>query len=157
MTALIVGNLGDSHVRSVTSALKTLGAHSPLVVDAPALQHSGFVLSEVGLEASGGQVAIKDGGRGWLRRYAPAGWGTGIAAGSLESAIHRSFLALVGSISRTGNREWLTRIDEMLKAEDRMFQLEVAAFLGIRVPQTLIASGADRVIEELGERFVVNL
>ena len=113
------------------------------------------MLSDATLEANGGQIATRGGGRGWLRRYAPSGWGTGIAAGSLESAIHRSFLALVGSISRCGVRDWLTRIDEMLKAEDRVFQLELAASLDIRVPQTLIASSADRVIEQLGNRFVV--
>jgi hypothetical protein len=152
---LIVGNPADSHVRSVVNALESLGADPPLVIDAPALQHGGFMLSEAMLEADGGQLPTKGGGRGWLRRYAPSGWGTGIAAGSLESAIHRSFLTLVGSISRSGNRDWLTRIDEMLKAEDRMLQLEIAASVGISVPQTLIASSADRVIEELGDRFVV--
>ena len=155
MNALIVGNPADSHVRSVANGINSLGGDPPLVVDAPALQQGGFMLSGARLETTSGQLEIRDGGRGWLRRYAPAGWGTGIAAGSLESAIHRSFLALVGSISRSGNRTWLTRIDEMLRAEDRMFQLEAAASVGISVPKTLIASSADRVIEELGDRFVV--
>lgn len=155
MNALIVGNPADSRVRSVIQALESLGAERPLVVDAPSLQRGGFVLSATKLEANGGEISNAGGGRGWLRRYAPSGWGTGNVAGSLASAIHRSFLHLVGSISRTGNRVWLTRIDEMLRAEDRMLQLEVANALGITTPQTLVSSSAERVVEQLGDRFVV--
>jgi hypothetical protein len=150
-----VGNLADAHVSAVVSAIETIGAPPPMVVDAPTLRRDGFILSMSSFETKGNRVSTAEGGRGWLRRYAPSGWGVGIPAGSLDAAVHRAFLTLVGSVSRTGNRSWLTRIDEMLRAEDRLVQLEVASSIGVSVPRTLIASDPDRVIEELGSRFIV--
>jgi len=126
-----------------------------MVIDATSLRDGGFTLSETLLETGDRRLDLNDGGTGWLRRYAPSGWGTGIVAGSMESAVHRSFLTLVGSISRSGDRRWLTRIDEMLRAEDRIVQLTAARSLGVSVPRTIIASDAERVIDEFGPRFVV--
>jgi hypothetical protein len=155
LSSLIVGNPSDAHVQAVVRSMDSLGARPPLVVDAPSLLAGGFTLTAKYLETGGTRLSTQSGGTGWLRRYAPARWGAGVVSGSLDSAIHRAFLTLVGCVSRSGNRRWLTRIDEMLRAEDRIVQLEVATSLGISVPRTLIASSAERVIDEFGPRFVV--
>ncbi len=154
MTSLIVGSLADVHVQAVLKEVEALGGPPPIVTDAPSLQEGGFTLSSDCLRTEAGQLSMNE-GRGWLRRYAPSGWGSGVVGGSLEAAVHRSFLTLVGNISRTGGLEWLTRVDEMLRAEDRMVQLETAASIGIKTPRTLITSSAERAIAELGPRFVV--
>ena len=78
--------------------------------DAPGLQENGFTLTLDRFQHAKGATAISNGGRGWLRRYAPAGWGAGTISGSLEAAKKRVFLSLVGSISRLGGRTWLTAL-----------------------------------------------
>ena len=110
---------------------------------------------ERGLTLNGVHVDAAGAHRGWLRRYAPSGWGMGIVAGSLDAATHRSFLTLVGSIARKSSCDWLTPIDNMLRAEDRLVQLDVAARLGILAPRTVVTSSAETAIGEAGQRFVV--
>jgi hypothetical protein len=154
VTSLIVGSLADVHVQAVLKVVQSVGAPPPIVTDARSLQEGGFTLSGDCLHTAAGQLSMSE-GRGWLRRYAPSGWGSGVVGGSLEAAVHRSFLTLVGNISRTGGLEWLTRVDEMLRAEDRMVQLETAASIGIKIPRTLITSSAERAIQVLGPRFIV--
>ena len=127
----------------------------PLLLDAPTLQDGEFTLSERGLTLNGVHVDAAGAHRGWLRRYAPSGWGMGIVAGSLDAATHRSFLTLVGSIARKSSCDWLTPIDNMLRAEDRLVQLDVAARLGILAPRTVVTSSAEIAISELGSNFVV--
>ena len=155
MTALIVGNHSDGHVQAVLHAIEALGTERPLVLDGPTLQDGEFTLTQRGLTLNDTHVDAGKAHRGWLRRYAPSGWGAGIVAGSLEAAVHRSFLTLVGCIARTGSCEWLTPIDSMLRAEDRLVQLDVAASLGVSVPRTVVTSSGEAAIDELGERFVV--
>ena len=132
-----------------------MNADEPFVLDAPLLQSRGFSLTLESLESCGVSLSGKESERGWLRRYAPSDWRTGIVSGSQEAAIHRTFLSLVGSISRLGNRSWLTRVDEMLRAEDRLHQLAVAATLQISIPRTIIASCSKTVVNELGNQFIV--
>ena len=85
-------------------------------------------------------VGLDTSTRGWLRRYAPTLWGAGTLTGSLDSVRRRAFLALVGAISRVGETEWLTPLEAMLRAEDRMLQLQIASELGISVPRTVVTS-----------------
>ncbi len=155
MTALVVGSPSDGHVQAVLRAIEALGAEQPLLLDAPTLRDGQFALTHRGLTLNDLQMDADESHRGWLRRYAPSGWGTGIVAGSLDAAIHRSFLTLVGSIARSSCCDWLTPIDSMLRAEDRLVQLDVAAGLGILVPRTIVTSSEETAIAELGSRFVV--
>ena len=155
MTALVVGSRSDGHVQAVLRAVEALGGEEPLLLDAPTLQDGEFTLSQRGLTLNGVHVDAAGAHRGWLRRYAPSGWGMGIVAGSLDAATHRSFLTLVGSIARKSSCDWLTPIDNMLVAEDRLVQLDVAARLGILAPRTVVTSSAETAISELGSSFVV--
>ena len=122
---------------------------------APRCRTESSHFSERGLTLNGVHVDAAGAHRGWLRRYAPSGWGMGIVAGSLDAATHRSFLTLVGSIARKSSCDWLTPIDNMLRAEDRLVQLDVAARLGILAPRTVVTSSAETAISELGSSFVV--
>ncbi len=79
----------------------------------------------------------------------------GTVAGSLEGVTSRAFLGLVGSISRLGAVEWLTPLDAMLRAEDRLLQLQVVTETGARIPETVVTSDADEASDLLGSRFVV--
>jgi hypothetical protein len=137
------------------ASMASQSSSKPLLLDVTALETGSFSLTNDSLILDDAILKLNDGGMGWLRRYAPSSWGIGVVAGSIESAIHRSFLTLVGSLNRLGNRQWLTRIDEMLRAEDRLVQLEVAASVSIDVPRSIVTSDAQRAVDELGNRFIV--
>jgi hypothetical protein len=153
--ALIVGDQTDTHVIAVLEAITALGGSSPLVLDAPRLTMDPYLLSSDSLTVGDDTIALADRAPGWLRRYAPTRWGAGTVAGTLEAVSKRAFLTLVGSISRLGNRAWLTDLDTMLRAEDRLLQLTVATELAMRIPRTVVTSDGDRARSVLGDRFVV--
>lgn len=149
---LIVGDPADGHVRAVLDALNALGVRDPMVLDGPSLQRDGFSVTLEQVIHKGVSIGL-EGGRGWLRRYAPSEWGIGTVAGSLEAA-RRSFLGLIGSISRVGSRRWLTSLGPLLHAEDKLVQLHAARSLGIRAPNTIVTSNGEEARATL-ERFVV--
>ncbi len=153
--ALIVGDQTDTHVIAVLEAIAARGGSSPFVLDAPRLAAESYLLGDDSLTISDDAITLADRGPGWLRRYAPTRWGAGSLAGSLEAVSKRAFLTLVGSISRLGNRQWLTDLDTMLRAEDRLVQLAVAAELAMRIPQTVVTSDGERARSVLGDRFIV--
>lgn len=156
MTAsLIVGDSTDSHVAAVLAAIERCGGDPPLLVDAPTLTWTPYTVTDGELTVGGATVRTDSGGRGWLRRYAPTMWGAGAVAGTLESVRKRAYLSLVGSISRTGNREWLTTLDAMLAAEDRLHQLDVVTRCGYRTPRTAVTGDGNTARQILGDRFVV--
>lgn len=153
--SVIVGDAADSHVEAVTRAMRARGSAPSLVVDASKLVAGRYLLTETSLAVDGARVDLNGGGTGWLRRHAPTGWGAGTVTGSLDAVRRRSFLTLIASISRLGNRDWLTGLDAMLAAEDRLHQLQVARRLGLRTPRTVVASCGDDARATLGDRFIV--
>ena len=157
MTPLIIGDRADSHVVAVLEAMRALGSGPvPMLVDGPSLQATGFSLTLDCFRHDGSTIQIHEPeGTGWLRRYAPTLWGRGQVVGELEAVTKRAFVALVGAITRMGSRNWLTPLDEMLAAEDRLVQLEAARALGLRIPHTIVTSDPDEAIGLLGASFVV--
>ena len=155
MRPIIVGDPTDSHVDHVLARYAELGRPAPLLVDAPSVMHGNYALTldEVALDDV--RVELVSPARGWLRRYAPSMWGAGLRAGSLEAVSLNAFLALIGSVSRLGSVEWLTPVDRMLAGEDRLYQLDVARRLGVRVPRTIVTSRATAAVAELGPTFIV--
>lgn len=152
---LIIGDPYDSHVEAVVAAMRAIGAQPPLIVDAPKLTSAPYSVTADLLTVDGVTLNLYNAGAGWLRRYAPTLWGAGTVAGGLESARKRAFLSLVGSLSRTGDRQWLTTLDAMLAAEDRIHQLHVVAGLGHRVPQSIVTSELSDARRLLGDEFIV--
>lgn len=156
MTSVIVGAATDTHVQHVVGAIESLGYEPPMVLDGPALRDEGFTVDLDGVSHDGRQLDLTlDENRGWLRRYAPSAWGTGLAAGSLEAVTLGAFVRLVGAISRLDGVTWLTEVGAMLKAEDRLYQLLVARNMGFPTPRTVVSSDPDTIVRRLGSEFVV--
>ena len=152
--AVIIGDRRDTHVQAVLAALTDAGAPEPLVVDGPTLRDHGYSLTLDQLTVEADETSLV-GGRGWLRRYAPTAWGLGSIAGSLDSAARRSYLYLVGSITRLGARQWLTSLSPLLAAEDRLVQLEACRELGLPAPDTIVTSDGNVALEFFDGPFVV--
>jgi hypothetical protein len=145
----VVGDANDLHVRAVAAELERRSC-TPQLFDAATLMRDGFTVDLDGVSRATDVAA-----GAWLRRSAPDNWLLGLASGSTEDACKRSFLRLVASICRLGNVAWLTDVDAMLLAEDRLFQLNAARSMGVRVPRTVVTSSRDELINRLGSTFVV--
>jgi hypothetical protein len=154
-SVLILGDRRDTHLIAVTDALAAIDGPQPTVIDAPSLRHTPYRLETNELTVGPDTVRLGSGTRGWLRRTAPTLWGAGTVSGSLDSVQYRAFLTLVGSISRLGSTSWLTSLEAMLRAEDRLLQLDVVDGLGYRVPRTVVTSSGEVARESLGDEFVV--
>lgn len=150
--AVIVGSRDDLHVQAVVEAA---GANPDvLVLDAPTIGNLGY---EIHLDRFRVDARRFDRGqfRGWLRRYAPDSWGVGSVIGSLEAVTNQANMKLLASFARLSTDAWLTPLDALLSAEDRVHQLAIARSLGIRVPHTIVASDPNAVTEMLGSQFIV--
>ena len=155
MTSVIVGSDDDTHVHAVIAALLARGESAPVLFDAPSLRDDGYTLTLDRLDHHDVVLGLTDATRGWLRRYAPTEWGAGLVAGSEEALSRRSFLSLVGSLARISACEWLTPLDRLLAAEDKLLQLRVATGLGLAVPETIVTSDPAAAADALGDEFVV--
>jgi len=155
MTSVIVGADDDSHIRAVVAELLARGEPVPILLDAPSLQGDGYTLTLDRLEHHDEVLGLTDATRGWLRRYAPTEWGAGLVAGSEEALSRRSYLSLVGSFARISACVWLTPLDRLLAAEDKLLQLRVAKDLGISIPDTIVTSDPCAAMDVLGDEFVV--
>jgi hypothetical protein len=60
---------------------------------------------------------------------------------------------LVGLI-RVCDADWLTPVDSLVAAENKLLQYRIASSLGVPVPDTIISSDPS-VLRDLGERVVV--
>jgi hypothetical protein len=93
--------------------------------------------------------------RGWLRRLAPAGWHHGAKLGSHEAAVMAARVALLAAIARDPKIEWVTSVDNLYAAENKIVQYRAAEAAGIRIPKTLISADPGRLAAELGEPFIL--
>ena len=100
-------------------------------------------------------TVIADEGRAWLRRAAPNQWSSGDLVGSVADVSFRSRVRLIAAIARHGSREWVTRIDALQAAEDRIYQLAAARRLGIATPPTIVSSDPAKIELALGADAVI--
>lgn len=159
---LLVGSEADTHLQAVAQRLRARHVE-PVVFDADTLANVGYSFSPRGLVVGG--VSIADKGRAWLRRVAPRRWTTGDRVGSVPDVSFRARVRLIASIARYGHREWITPLDVLQRAEDRIHQLAIASKLGVAIPPTIVSSdpaeirrtlGSDTVIKALGSGAFVN-
>ena len=159
---LLVGSEADTHLRVVAERLRARHVE-PVVFDADSLADVGYSFSPRRLVIGG--VLVADEGRAWLRRVAPRRWTVGDRVGSVADVSFRARVRLVASIARYGHREWITPLDVLQRAEDRIHQLAVASKLGVAIPPTIVSSdpaeikrtlGLDTVIKVLGSGAFVN-
>ncbi len=156
-SALVVGSGDDPHAAAVTDRLAAWDVRA-FLVDAASLAASRFAVSPGSARiwaASGRPVTLSAGTRGWLRRVVPANWQRGVAVGSRQAAIGAAWLALLGGILRSGTIQWLSALDRVVAAENKLVQYRAALELAIPAPATVVAGDVADVVAMLGERFVV--
>jgi hypothetical protein len=154
---LVIGDPGDLHVAAVIDRLPARGL---AVLDAAALpdvfRH--MDTAETMLVDRAGELVVLTScspARGWVRRFAPAGWDSGVRLGSHRAALLASRLGLLGAILRDPAVCWLTPIDMLIAAENKIVQYRAAELLGLRVPRTAVGGDPSELAEVLGDRFVV--
>lgn len=150
MGPVIIGSTTDLHVAAVMAKLD----RRPLVVDAETIAANRFTLFEDVLWLDGRQ-AVAPGVRGWIRRLSPEGWETGVTLGSHDAALKTAWLALIASVARIGQVQWLTPPAVLPAAEDKMLQYSVARRIGVPTPEAMVTSEVDRAVSAFGQRFIV--
>ena len=152
MDPLLIGTAEDTHFREIDTRLRDQGLE-PICLDADSCKQNDFSVGLDSIELAGRPIA--SGSRGWLRRIAPSRFTTGVMVGSIDDVVFRSRVQLIASLARTPSIDWLTTIDAMQTAEDRLFQLRSARSLGIPVPNTVVSSDPVRIAKLLGDEVVV--
>jgi hypothetical protein len=155
--AIVVGDRRDLHVQAVIDQMPAAGL---VVVDAECVSE---VLA--GLDDSGTTLIDLNGVRcdvcpdlrvlGWIRRLAPAGWDQGVELGSHRSAVLAARLTLLAAVLRDPGLAWLTTVDDLFAAENKIVQYRAAIGAGIRVPAFAVSGDAAELAERLGESFVL--
>jgi len=92
---------------------------------------------------------------GWIRRLAPPGWDEGVLLGSRQAATMSARLTLLAAVLRHPGVTWVTDIDRIIAAENKLVQYRVAHGLGYRVPRTSVGGDLKRHAQYLGDPFVV--
>ena len=156
-TAVIVGSEADPHVRAVAAELPAPGL---VIIDAESLSR---VVQRIGLHESrlvdvaGNVVALNplNPVRGWIRRFAPADWDDKVVLGSHRAALLASRLDLLAAVMRDDTIQWITDLDHLAAAENKILQYRAASKLGITAPQTVVDFDADLLAEQLGSTFIL--
>ena len=149
---LMIGNETDTHFRTIAEKLREHGLE-PIIFDADSFPHVKLALSQDELTVEGKTIPKES--RAWLRRAVPSRWSTGDLVGSVSDVSLRTRVALIASIARSCGYKWITGIDALLAAEDRMHQLVVAQSIGIAIPRTIVASDPLEILRALGEDVVL--
>ncbi|MBL1083508.1 hypothetical protein JK359_16260 [Streptomyces actinomycinicus] len=143
---VIIGDLADPHVREV---IDRICPQRPLaVLDTVSIQRMRFTVSAVGFSvdtANGkGTADLDEARRGWIRRLAPAESDNGLRSGSKDAAVRGAWRALLTAVPRTTACEWLSDLDALLAAENKIVQCRAASATGIRMPPTVVTNDASR-------------
>jgi hypothetical protein len=127
-------------------------------LDVSLLERVPYALTKAGFtfEPGGGGVRVPADGevRGWLRRLAPPQWRREVAPSSHEGAVRAAWVALLVGVARGCAISWLSEIDRLFVAENKVVQQAAAMALGISTPASAVVSDRQRIPAALGERFV---
>ncbi len=153
---LLVGREDDPHAAAVAAAVRDQGGQ-PVVIDAQRLSGSDIVLdgSLALLADEDGTIIDLRGARGWLRRLAPEGWRDGVAPEGHEAVIRSAWVSTLVTIARLPHLTWLTPLDALFAAENKLAQQAACRDLGIATPPTVLVTRSHRIPPELGEWLVV--
>jgi hypothetical protein len=155
--AIVVGNVLDPHVEAVIGRIPSDGL---VVVDAERTSESIAHLDESGMcltDLTGARCSVDASTpvRGWMRRLAPAGWDHGVVLGRHDSAVLAARLTLLASVLREPAVAWLTMVDDLFAAENKIVQYRRAIAEGIRVPDFVVAGDSAELGERLGDPFAL--
>ena len=144
---VLIGAPDDPHFSAVASRVS-----DPLVVDVQSLQTSYLALSADGplLKGRNGWMAVRGLGRGWIRRLAPPGWMLGTEAHTRHAYQQAAWLSMLVSFIRTGSVDWLTGLDQLLIAENKLLLHRAARAVGAACPETALACSPNIAAEILG-------
>lgn len=155
--AILVGSRGDPHLDAV---LARLAGEGVVVIDAA-------TATEVVIEAEPERTVLHDvtgasvlidqahSASGWIRRLAPAGWDADVPLGSHPAAVLAARLGLLAALLRDPAVRWLSDVDALFAAENKLVAYRAAARLGHRVPRTRIGWNVAELAQHLGDRFIV--
>lgn len=154
---LVGDHANDPHVRAVADQLP---ANWVVALDAT---RQAEVVRRLDLhrtvltDMAGGMVEVSGDspGRGWIRRLAPAGWDQGVMLGGHAAAVLSSRLTLLAAILRDPSVSWVTSVDDLFPAENKLVQYRAALTAGVRVPRTLITPSPAELADELGAEFIM--
>jgi hypothetical protein len=106
---------------------------------------------------SGNSVTIEAGARvrGWLRRLASAGWDADVRLGGHRAAALASNLTLLAAVIRDSAVDWLTGVDDLFAAENKIVQYRAAVEAGARVPEFVVTGDRMLLRDRLGDKFVL--
>src|SRR6266542_1071560 len=139
------------------AALAARGVPAALL-DVSLLERAPYALTKAGFafETEEGAVRVPAGGevRGWLRRLAPPQWRRDVAPSSHEGAVRAAWVALLVGVARSCAIIWLSEIERLFVAENKVVQQAAAMALGISTPASAVVSDRQRIPAALGERFV---
>lgn len=155
--AIVVGDRIDPHIQAVVERLPRVGL---IIVDADALACVMARLDEntTTMEDVTGTLVNVDPGRavrGWIRRLAPAGWDHGVTLGSHRAAVLASRLTLLAAVLRDPTVTWLSAVDNLFAAENKIVQYRAALAAGVRVPEFAVSADPAVLADQLGEPFVL--
>jgi glutathione synthase/RimK-type ligase-like ATP-grasp enzyme len=151
-TAVAVGSRGDEHLRAVADRLDQTNL---AIFDAATLPDERFTLRSGVMQLGDLRLSVEVPARGWLRRLAPPDWQHGVVLESHGAAVKTSWLALLVSVTRTCGVRWLTELDALVSAENKIVQCAAATALGIATPETIVTNDPAELREALPEEFVV--
>jgi len=158
--SVVIGSASDAHVVAV---LAEVGGRSTMTFDAGSLEGRSFNLGAGSFELgpttteTDEPLVLEQGTptRGWIRRLAPPDWQRGLVVDSHDAAVKTAWLSLVIGVIRTCGVRWLTDIDALVSAENKLVQHAAASRLGLSVPETIVCSDADAARAALGDQIVL--
>ncbi len=140
--SIIIGSPQDPHVVAVAAAM---GHRVPLVLDVEQLAQMPFEVgpNRVRLWSATEEFDLTCGWRGWLRRLSPVAWEAGVVIGSHDAASKAAWLSLLASLLRYPGGNWLSSLDDVNSAENKLTQYTAALDLGLAVPATVVTNRPD--------------
>jgi hypothetical protein len=143
---VLVGDRQDPHLAAVADEMVRRRV-AAMIIDAAALDGGSYVLNDTALvfrsETTLHRTLTLDLEAtvpGWIRRLAPPQWRPGTTASTRESVIRAAWLDLLEAILQAARVRWLTPIDRLTAAENKVFQYTTARRIGIPVPPFCITN-----------------
>ena len=138
-------------MRAVVDAL----GQAPAVFDVQTMQKLTFEFRppNIRIWAPEWELEVGPQTRGWLRRLSPMSWEAGTVIGTHEAVDKASRLALLAALLRHPDVRWLSGVDPLTAAENKLTQYTIAARLGIPIPHTVV-SNSSTIVASLARKLI---
>ncbi len=155
---VVIGNVGDPHAAAVLDRIPS--DFWPLLIDAEKLPTCQYCLQDGLLavrEANGREVKVASGdaARGWIRRLAPPDWHRGLVVESHDGAVKTAWLTLLASVLRLCGVHWLSSVEDLVIAENKLVQYAAALRVGVQVPPTVVTNNHESARATLGGEIIL--